>query len=244
MLILTALPMMAQQTEQKPSPLPKTIQLHQRIAKIETIGRRIDLTTLKVSVLFVNPGLKTNKPVPLIIHFHGVPWLIQFHTAQYFSNAGLITINLGAGSRAYNRPFEQAETFQSLIDEARRGLDLKREWSSITLVGFSVGYGAVRAILRHDGNFRRVNNVLLLDGIHANYVPEGKPLAEGGTINSADLDSFIRFARDAAAGKKSFVITHSEIFPGTYAGTTECVDYLLLILGLKRKKEQQLLESV
>jgi hypothetical protein len=54
----------------------------------------------------------------------------------------------------------------------------------------------------------------------------------------SDVDSFVRFAREAAgAGKRSFVITHSEIFPGTYASTTECVDHLIGTLGLKRKPE-------
>ena len=32
---------------------------------------------------------------------------------------------------------------------------------------------------------------------------------------------FIRFAGDAAAGKKRMLVTHSEVFPGTFASTTE-----------------------
>ena len=89
--------------------------------------------------------------------------------------------------------------------------------------------------MRHEANFRLVNNVLLLDGIHASYVPEGKRLADGGIIKSDDLDSYIKFAREAAAGKKKFIISHSEIFPAAYASTTECVDYLLNVLAIKRK---------
>jgi hypothetical protein len=120
------------------------------------------------------------------------------------------------------------------MDEAGKVLGSNKGWSSITLVGFSAGYGAIRAILRHDENFRKVNNVLLLDGIHASYVPEGKRLADGGVIKADDLDSYIKFAREAAAGKKRFLISHSEIFPATYASTTECVDYLLATLGIRR----------
>src|SRR5262249_39058750 len=45
----------------------------------------------------------------------------------------------------------------------------------------------------------------------------------------------VRFARDAAAGKKQFLVTHSEVFPGTFASTTETADHLLRELGLKRK---------
>ena len=54
-------------------------------------------------------------------------------------------------------------------------------------------------------------------------------------INADDLDSYVKFAREAVAGRKKFMISHSEIFPATYASTTECVDFLLATLGLKRK---------
>lgn len=160
---------------------------------------------------------------------------MEYHIAKHFPKAALITVNLGSGSRVYGEPFGRAEMFQELIDEAGRKLDLNKGWSSITLVGFSAGYGAIRAILRHDVNFQKVDNVLLLDGIHASYVPEGKRLADGGVIKADDLDPYIKFAREAVAGKKKFMISHSEIFPATYASTTECVDYLLSTLGLKRK---------
>jgi hypothetical protein len=37
------------------------------------------------------------------------------------------------------------------------------------------------------------------------------------------------------AGRKRFLLTHSEIFPGTYASTTETADFLLKQLGVKRR---------
>jgi len=45
----------------------------------------------------------------------------------------------------------------------------------------------------------------------------------------------LRFARDATAGKKRMIVTHSEIFPGTFASTTETADDLLAQLGLRRR---------
>lgn len=215
-------------------------QQHQRIAQVEVQGRRAELLSLKGAVLFAGPGVKTNKSLPLIIHFHGTAWLPEYHIAQHLPHAALITVNLGAGSRVYGQPFGKADLFQSIIDEAAKVLELKKGWSSITLTGFSAGYGAVRAILRQEDNFRRVNNVLLVDGIHASYSPEGKPLAEGGAVNPADVDSFVKFAREAATGKKSMVITHSEIFPATYASTTECTDFVLTALGIKRRPKTSL----
>ncbi len=229
------MPTAAQQAQQNPSPITDSTRPHPRIEKVEVPGRRTELATLKGAVLFAGPKVTTDKPVPLVIHFHGVPWLMEYHVVKQFPKAALITVNLGSGSRVYGEPFGRAEMFQELIDEAGSKLGLKKGWSSITLVGFSAGYGAIRAILRHDEHFREVNSVLLLDGIHASYIPEGKRLADGGVIKADDLDSYVKFAREAAAGKKKFMISHSEIFPGTYASTTECVDHLLSTLGIKRR---------
>ncbi len=234
---------------------------HPRITQTETPGRRVDLKSLKGAKLFIGPRVNPNQPVPLLIHFHGASWLVEQHVARYLPRAALITVNFGAGSSAYRKPFEQAELFQNLLREAGDELHTKRGWASITLSGFSAGYGAVREILRRPEYFALVNNVLLLDGMHASYSPEGKLLADGGTIQASNIDVFVNFAREAvagsktvigskkllgvgtitsggaAAGRKTFVVTHSEIVPGAYASTTECADYLLGQLSLKRESK-------
>lgn len=210
---------------------------HPRIPQTEANGRRIELKTLKGARLFIGPRVNPNKPVPLLVHFHGAPWLIEYHVARYLPRAALITVQLGAGSNAYRHPFEQPELFKALLREAGLALDNKRSWASITLTGFSAGYGAVREILRRPEYFGLVNNVLLLDGMHSSYAPEGKLLADGGTVDASGLDVFVRFAREAVAFRKTLVFTHSEIFPGTYASTTECADYLLAQLHLERRPQ-------
>ena len=144
------------------------------------------------------------------------------------------------------------------MNEAAQTLSLKRGWSSITLTGFSAGYGGVREILRRPEYFALVDNVLLLDGLHASYSDERNPQDERQALNqrgrkiprilASDIDIFVSFAREAVLNSfgsrsrrktrrrgKTFVVTHSEIFPGTYASTTECADYLLAKLSLKRR---------
>ncbi len=233
--VLAAAPLVAQMTPQNPSPSTETTRPHPRAAKVEVPGERTTLKSLNGAVMFVSPKVKRSKPAPLVIHFHGAPWLVEKQIADELPRAVLLTVNLGSGSRAYGGPFAaDPKLFKSVIDEAAAALKLKTGFSSITLIGFSAGYGAIRQILRQPDNFRIVDNVLLLDGIHASYVPEGKPLGAGGVIRDEDLDSYLAFAREAVAGRKSFTITHSELFPGTYASTTECVDYLIAKLGLKR----------
>src|SRR6266446_773822 len=212
-LILFALTSATPQTQQSPSPMIDHTRPHLRITQTETPGRRVDLRSLKGARLFIGPRVNPNRPVPLLIHFHGASWLVEQHVVRYLPRAALITVNLGAGSSAYRKPFEQPETFQNLLSEASENLGSKRGWASITLSGFSAGYGAVREILRRPEFFALVNNVLLLDGMHASYSPEGKPLADGGTIQPSDIDIFVTFARAAAAtraavaARKTFVVT-------------------------------------
>lgn len=226
-----------QPTPQVPSPMVEHTRPHTRIPRDSVPGRRVDLQSLKGARFFIGPRVNVSKPVPLLIHFHGAPWLVERHVATHLPHAALITVQLGAGSSVYRRPFEHTDTFREMLREASDELHLKRGWASITLSGFSAGYGAVREILRSPEYFAQVNNVLLLDGMHTSYVPEGKPPADGGAIDPAGLDSFLTFARAALRGKKNFVVTHSEIFPGTYASTTECADYLLSQMGLQSRAQ-------
>ena len=217
-----------------PSQVANAERSHPRIEKTEAAGKRVALQSLKGATLFTSAKFTSRGRVALIVHFHGAPWLIERHIAVERPDAVLITVQLGAGSSSYSRPFTDPELFSKLVVEAEKESGIKG-WSSITLSGFSAGYGAVRAILRQPEYYARVSSVLLLDGIHASYEPEGKGLADGGSISTPDLDSFEVLARDAAAGKKAFVLTHSEIFPVTYASTTECTDHLLRQIGIKRK---------
>lgn len=233
--MLGARPLQQPVAAQNPSPMVDHTRPHPRATQSEPPGRRIELKSLKGATLFVAPSFKPDSHASLLIHFHGAPWLIEQHIARHLPRVALITVQLGSGSSAYRRPFLQPDLFQLILAEARQELALKHDWSSITLSGFSAGYGAVREILRRPEYFAIVNNVLLLDGMHTSYVPEGKLLADGGLIDESGLDVFLKFAYEAVAGRKSFVFTHSEIFPGTYASTTECADYLLAKLRLQRK---------
>ena len=70
--------------------------------------------------------------------------------------------------------------------------------------------------------------------MHTSYIG-GRPGPLESSLDTDHLAIFLRFARDAVAGRKTMVVTHSEIFPGTFASTTETGDWLLSQLGLKRR---------
>jgi len=174
----------------------------------------------------------------LVVHFHGAAWLPQQAVAELDDGTVAAVVNLGAGSGAYERAFADPSPFDSLLAGVSREVSAATGRTArierLTLVGFSAGYGAVRAILRRPGHAAEVDAVLLLDGLHTSYVPEATPLAAGGALDTTGLSPFADFARAAVRGDKRFLVTHSEIFPGTFASTTESADWLLQALGLRR----------
>lgn len=174
----------------------------------------------------------------LVVHFHGSAFIPEYAVSQLAGDHVVAVVNLAPGSGVYDRAFSDAAAFDSLLANITREtsvvLNRAATFTDVTLVGFSAGHGAVRAILRDSAHFDRVNAVLLLDGLHTSYMPENTVMEKGGTLDESNLAVFVRFARAAIRGEKRFLVTHSEIFPGSFASTTETTDYLGQVLGLRR----------
>ncbi len=225
---------------QNPSPMVESTRAHQRLAPRELGGmlRTIAGPGGKPVELWIPTHARTRREVDLVVHFHGAAWLPEQAVARLGGHTAAAVVNLGAGSGAYHRAFAEPAAFDSLLATTEREISAavgyRERVGRVTLVGFSAGHGAVRAILREPRHFARVDAVLLLDGMHTSYAPEGSLLANGGTLDTTNLVAFAAFARAAMRGEKRFVVTHSEIFPGTFASTTETADWLLASLGLRR----------
>ena len=176
----------------------------------------------------------------LLIHFHGASWLVEHQVRERLPQAVLITVHLGAGSRVYAGAFSEGGRLAQLIDEASTQVNAKFgkpvRFDLVALTSFSAGYGAIRSILRHPDQYDQVDAVLLADSLHAGYATEaaGARVADQ-PITTSDLDVFLTFAGDAVAARKRLLITHSEVFPGTFASTTETADALLRHVGLARR---------
>ncbi len=215
------------QQSQNPSPMVEYTRVHPRLPEEHPTGRR---EKLELGTLFLPAKLKRKPTMPLLIHFHGGTWLPEVAAARV--NTAVIAIQIGSGSGLYAKAFSAPQTFSQLIKEAEAKTGVT--FSPITLSGWSAGYGAIREILKVPENYARVERVILIDGLHTGYVG-GKPGPQESQLETVGLQIFLNFARDAVAGKKRMLITHSEIFPGTFASTTETTDWLLNQLGLKRK---------
>ena len=193
----------------------------------------------KAVELFIPDRLQRRTTFDLVVHFHGAAFLPHRAVADLNGRSVAAVLNLGTGSGVYHRTFSDPAAFDSLlagvIRDVSAALGRPMAIDHITLTGFSAGHGAIRAILLEPRHFEAVDAILLMDGMHTSYVPEGKVLADSGALDTTNLVAFVRFARAAVRGEKRFLVTHSEIFPGTFASTTETADWMIRALDLKRK---------
>ncbi len=225
---------------QNPSPMVEHTREHGRIPESELAGevRSLDVGLRRAVRLFVPEG-RAFERLRLLVHFHGAAFIPEYAVSEIDEPYVVATVYLAPGSSVYQRAFDDPAAFDALLAAVNRELTelagAPVTFEHLMLSAFSAGYGAICALLRHPGHFERIDAVLLLDGLHTGYLPPRKVLHDGGRLDASKLEPFVRFARAAVAGEKRFLITHSEIFPGTFASTTETADYLLGELGLPRE---------
>lgn len=189
-------------------------------------------------VLFLPPAFASaDGAFDLVIFFHGHRPIVRESFEQANLNAAVVSVNLGEGAGLYERAFVTPGALQKLLDRApkilaQRGLrdpSIRR----VALASWSAGYGAILRILAQPQHARRVDAVLLLDGLHARRLPGT------GAIDPQDLAPFAAFAERAARGEALMVVTHNHIVPerDDLASVTASVDLLLDGLDLARQPD-------
>jgi len=174
--------------------------------------------------------MKVSDGAPVLFFFHGGTWLPEVAGAR--DKVAIVSVQAGSGSATYANLFQDPARFLALLKEAETKAGV--HFGRVMLGGWSAGCGAIRQILRAPDSYARIDAALMIDGIHTDYT-EAKPGPLESKIGAANLDIWVQLARDAVAGKKRAIVTHSEIFPGTFASTTETADYLLGQVQLTRR---------
>ena len=213
------------QQAQNPSPMVEHTRAHQRLTQQTPAGRR---EKLELGTLFLPDGWKSGPASTVLFFFHGGTWLPEAAAAR--NKLAVVSIQGGSGSASYARLFEDAKRFPRLVEEAENKAG--GHFGRVMLGGWSAGCGAIRQILMSPESYARIAGALMIDGIHTGYT-DGKPGPLESKIDTANLQIWLRFARDAMSGRKRMIVTHSEIFPGTFASTTETADWLVSQLGLQ-----------
>lgn len=196
-------------------------------------GRRVELTH---GELFVPQGYEVGEEgVHLVLHLHGAAWAAERNLVRSGERAVLATVVLNGLSQVYADLFSKPAPFPRILDEAKEGLrELgvtdTPEVGRLTVTSFSAGFGGVREMLKDQQTYDRIDALVMADSIHAGFV--GVP--EERRVNPDHMQPFVRFAKDAAEGRKTLVISHSAIEPPTYASTTETADCIISEVGGER----------
>lgn len=211
------------QMPQNPSPMVEHTRAHPRLKQERPAGRR---ENLELGTLY----LPVARPRAVLFFFHSAPWLPELAGAR--EKVAVVAVQGGSGSSSYARLFEAPERWGRLLAEAESKAG--GTFGRVFLGGWSAGCAAIRQILKTPASYARVDGVLLIDGIHTDYA-DAKPGPLESKLGTANLAIWEQLGRDAIAGRKRVLITHSEIFPGTFASTTETADYLLAQSGVPRR---------
>ena len=206
-------------------------------------------STLEFGNLFIPAGgLASGKPYDLTLHFHGAPSVVEKNFVASGTPGILLTLTLPGLSKVYTDRFAAPDTLDRLLSEVRTVVNVLAGQSALEdgatgntnthgmsmgrlqISSFSAGFGAVREILKHPKDYDRVDALVMADSIYAGF--SGNPTNR--TVDPVAMEGFLRFAQDAAAGRKTMLISHSQLKPANYAATFETADFLLKSLSLER----------
>jgi hypothetical protein len=192
-------------------------------------GTRVNLT---VGQLFVPQDYKpADGRINLVIHLHGTAQVAEQNLARSGEQAVLVTVALKGLSKVYTDLFAKPESFRTILDETLAQLKQLKVAQNPTIgqlciTSFSAGFGGVRELLKVEGFYKRIDALIMADSIYAGFVGD----AAQRQVDPNLMSGFLRFARDAAAGKKVFIVTSSQV-KTDYASTAETANYLLTQIG-------------
>ncbi len=196
-------------------------------------GRRVELPG--EATLFIPERYRpSGGVVNVVLHLHGAASVVEPALVDVGWPAVLIEFNRKGLSSVYTKPFSDPALLPRLVDRTLAALknagladDPRVGW--VVVSSFSAGFGGVRELLKDPKNYDRIDALVLADSLYAGYL--GDP--NDRKVDTALMAGFRRFARDAAEGKKSLLVTHSALVPDGYASTAETTDDLISSLSGK-----------
>jgi hypothetical protein len=170
----------------------------------------------------------------VMLHMHGSAPVVEKAVDESGWTAPLLLFNRKGLSSVYTEPFRDPALFTRLLEKARK--EIAGAWPAddprigrVFVSSFSAGFGGTRELLAVRDHFARIDVVILADSLYAGYL--GDPAQR--QIDPAKIAGFRKFAVEAAAGRKTMIVTHSAQVPDGYASTTETAADLIRHIGGK-----------
>ena len=222
-----------------PAPMPAAID-EARAADVEMEDHWEGFGVPSCSYLAPKEGLVgEDGGIDVVWHFHAGQMSEREMRASGVRGV-FVSCGYGIGTTGYSRAFDDPSRFRRMMKRLTSALGRKAKRDDVhvrrlALASWSAGFAAVSRILSVREYYDAIDTVILLDSLHAQYTngDGAKGPARGSEhVDVNMLRHFIRFAADAAAGRKTMVITHSAIVPPDYASTAESTAALLTEVGV------------
>jgi hypothetical protein len=187
------------------------------------------------AVLILSEGYRPQSGrADVMLHMHGAGPVVEKALVESGWQGPLLLFNRKGLSSVYSEPFRDPALFPRLLEKAQKAI--ASAWPTedprigrVFVSSFSAGFGGIRELLAVPEHFARIDGLILADSLYAGYL--GDP--SQGRIDPAKMAGFRKFAADAAAGRKTMVVTHSAQIPSGYASTTETANDLIAHVGGK-----------
>jgi len=189
---------------------------------------RISLKSLRGTELYIPASFSTKHGgYDLLIHFHGLGKLQEANIEKAKLDVAVVSINLGAGTDPYSKPFGRKEVFEAILAEAQSEIEgsgraPNAKMHRLALSAWSAGYVSVAKVLSDPAIVEKTDAVLLADGFFTAFTNVKKR-----TVNEAGIAPMAKLAEAAARDEKLFAITHTTIPTGDFPSVQECVAKLL-----------------
>lgn len=177
--------------------------------------------------------------VDVVVFFHGAAWCAEQTFYEGRKNAALVSIS----AKDYQKEFSDRTRFQRILNEVTAKLEALGEvrpgLGKVCLASFSGGYAAVREILKTLDYYKIISDVLLADSLYCSVKNQG---SDNPILDENQMAPFLKFAKDAGAGRKHLWFT--QLYPPDekYRNntTTLTASYLIAHLGGRKKPENSI----
>jgi hypothetical protein len=188
--------------------------------------------------LFIPAGFKPDADggFELTLHLHGAPTVVERNFVAAKRPGVLANVTLPGLSAAYTERFKDTNAFWRIVRDTEAAVkpaskNVPVRVNRVTVTSFSAGFGGVREMLKDPSIFARLDALVMADSIYAGFTGD----AAERKVNPANMEGFLKLAREAANGRKQFILSHTMLHTPTYASTVETADYLLAGLGGQRE---------
>lgn len=176
----------------------------------------------------------------LLVHFHGLSEIQEANIEHAELNVAVVSVNLGAGTDPYAKPFSKKDVFAVLLEEAQAEIEQSgrapdAKMRRLALSAWSAGYVSIAGVMKDPAVAEKVDAILLADGFFTAFTN-----VKRRTVNEAGIRPMAAYAEAASRDEKLFAITHTTIPTGDFPSVQECVAKLLEMTSLQKMPSARL----